>query len=221
MEKIDNYLEMLYLSEELNVYQEGLGDIIKKFTAEKAKALLIKIKNFAETKDIKGMQNLFKATGLSRVKLPTIDNYMTSKYNEYGKIRDFSRKVLKNSLRGKPNKKLLEAASVFLAVSSFIPERKGAVSKPKKDSKMKIREFVSKYNSFYDEHEQPSSDSTLKLPKESIPDYVLGITVIMTLVGFLGFGMWIVYSNLTLIAILISISVIASLLTAFAAAAKA
>lgn len=221
MEKIDNYLELLYLSEELSYYQEGIGDTIKNFTAEKAKGILTRIKNLVDTNNIKGIQDFGKTLGLSNIKLPTIDSFMSSKHEEYTNIKDFSHKVLMNSLRGKHNKKLLDVASSYLAVRSFMPERRGAIAKPKRDAKDRIKDFVAKYNSYYDEYEEKTKDSESKIqiPKESIPDYVLGITIIISTVSILGFGVWFLYAHIHMIFFLLAFVVLTSFVLAVAKAA--
>lgn len=223
MEKISNYLDYLYLAEELEVYQEGIGDIVKNYTADKVKKMLARMSNFVETKNFKGMRSLLNTTGLTKVKLPTIDSYMSSKYKEYTTVKTLANRVLKNSLRGRHDKKLLEVASVFLAIRTFMPERKGAVAKPKKDSKTRIKEFVSKYNSYYDDYEekQERSESKMQIPKESIPDYILGITIILSIVGLISFGVWFIYSHLTLIVLIMALAAIVLVITSFFSAAAA
>jgi hypothetical protein len=223
MEKINNYLQLLYLSEDLNYIQEGVGDMIKQFTADKAKNILKRLSNLADERNIKGIQSFGKTTGFSKIKLPTIDNYMSSKYDEYNKIKDFAHKVLKNSLRGRHNKKLLDITSSYLAVRSFMPERRGAVAKPKRDSRDRIKDFVSKYNSYYDEYEEKAKDSEpkIQIPKESIPDYVLGITVIISIVSILGFGVWFIYTHVHMIFFLIAFMVLTSFILAVGKAATA
>ena len=223
MEKINNYLQLLYLSEELNFLQEGIGDMIKQFTADKAKSMLQRLSKLVDEKNFKGIQSFGTTTGFSKVKLQTIDEYMSSKYEEYTNLKEFTGRVLKNSLRGKHNKKLLDIASSYLAIRSFMPERKGAVPKPKRDSKDRIKDFVAKYNSYYDDYEEKASspESKIQIPKESIPDYVLGITIIVSIVSILGFGVWFLYTHIHMVFFLLAFMVLTSFVLAVGSAAKA
>jgi len=209
MDKINNYLDYLHLTESLEFFEEGVGDIIKKFTVDKVKALLVKLKNLIETDNLKGVQSLIKTTGLAKANISSIDDFMSSKHEEYNDIKNFATKVLRNSMKGKLSKKRLNIASTYVTLRTYMPERRGVVPKPKRDSKQKIKEFVNSYNSYYDEYEEKEKEGKINIPKESIPDYILGITIIVSLVSILGYGIWFITTYFwTIILALVALSLI-------------
>jgi hypothetical protein len=208
MERIDNYLQLLYLAEEFELLEEGIGDAIKKFTADKTKSFIMKFKNMVKSGNIKGAQKLAKATGLTRVKPKSIDKFMNTKSADYSVAKELANRVLKNSLPGKPKKESIERASTYIAVRSLIANKKGIAPNVTVNAKKHIKDFVTKANKYYDDYDQQADEAEKQgkappIPRDSIPDYVVGATIVLGFITIAGMGTWWLYTNLTFIIVLL------------------
>jgi len=208
MERIDNYLQDLYLAEEIELLREGIGDAIKKFTVDKAKGFITKFNGMIKSGNIKGAQSLGKSLGFGRVKPKNLDKFMNTKSGDYSAIKGLASRVLKNSLSGNPKKESIDRAATFIAVRSLIADRKGVAPNVTVNAKKHIKKFVITANKYYDDYDQQAEDAQKEgkappIPKDSIPDYVVGITIVLGFVGIAGVTTWWLFTNLTFIIVLI------------------
>ena len=166
MNKVDYYLESLYLTEELDLIQEGLGDIVKKFTIDKVKRLF----GFVRSGDSKKLTALGNSIGLNRIKPKSMDSFANSRIANFSSSKDLAKKVLKNSMPGL-SKKMLEAASSTIAAASVVPKRKGVVVKsPQRRTKELIKEVVVKSRKWQDDYmDARASEETDKTKRTNFP----------------------------------------------------
>jgi hypothetical protein len=208
MNKIDNYLQSLYIQEEFETLQEGLGDAMKKFTADKMKSFSIKLKGAIQSKNIKQAQKLASSSGLAKIKPAAVDSYMNSKSADYSVAKGLASKVLKNSLPGKPSKKAIDRGATFIAVKSLMSEKKGVPPNVTANAKKHIKQFVTMANKYYDDYEQQSEESEKggkapPIPADSLPDYVVGAVIVVGFTVIAGATTWWLYHNLAFFLILI------------------
>lgn len=211
MERIDNYLQDLYLAEEFELLGEGIGDTIKNFTSDKAKSLIKKFNEMIKSGNIKGAQRLAKSTGLSKVKPKAIDKLMNTKSADYSIAKGLASRVLKNSLPGNPKKQSIDRAAIYIAVRSLMSDKKGVPLNVTVNVKRHIKDFVTRANKYYDDYEQEretaekEGEKAPPIPRDSLPDYIVGATII---VGFTSIGVvttWWLYTNLFNVIILFAV----------------
>jgi len=212
MDRIDNYLQNLYLAEEFALLDESIGDAIKKFTADKAKGFMTKFKSMINSGNVKGAQSLVKSTGVTAIKPKKIDSFMNTKSADYAVAKGLASKVLKNSLPGNPKKESIDRAATFIAVRSLMVDKKGVPLNVTANAKKHIKAFVESANRYYDDYEQQADDPENKgkappIPKDSLPDYIVGATIILGFVSIAGATTWWLYSNLMFIIVLLVIVV--------------
>ena len=218
MDRIDNYLQTLYLAEEFALLDESIGDAIKKFTVEKAKSFTTKFHGAIKSGNMKGAVKIAKSTGLGKVNPEALDKFMNNKSADYAVAKELAYRVLKNSLPGNPKKESINRAATYIATRSLMAERKGVTPNVTVNAKKHIKDFVATANKYYDDYEQQADDPENKgkappIPKDSLPDYIVGATIV---IGFLGIGgvatVWL-FTNLVpiIIIIFIIISLMASI----------
>lgn len=208
MERIDNYLETLYLAEELEVFQEGITNIIKKFTANKMKAFVKNFKSAVESNNIKKVKQVAKATGLGRIKPSAVDSYMNTQSSDYSTVKGLASKVLKNSLPGNPKAKTIDRAATYIAMRSLMAPKKGVLPKPISAGKKHIKEFVATANKYYDDYDQQADDAEKEgkappIPRDSLPDYVVGAVIVLGFAAAVTMTTLWLYNNLAFFLILI------------------
>jgi len=215
MERIDNYLETLYLAEELEVFQEGITDAIKKFTAAKAKGFVKNFKSAVDSGKMKKAKQVAKATGLGRIKPGAVDSFMNTKSADYSTVKGLASKVLKNSLPGNPKAKTIDRAATYIAIRSLMAPKKGVIPKPTSNGKKYIKEFVATANKYYDDYDQQADEAEKEgkappIPKDSLPDYIVGAVIVLGFVSIAGMTTFWLYQHLAFFLLLI-ITVIGAL----------
>ena len=194
MKKIDNYLDTLYLVEEANLIQEGLGDVIKNFNINKAKQIFSVLK----TGDIKKFKSIADSFGFNRINPKKMDAFAKTKITDYTESKDLAKRVLKNSVPG-VSKKMLEAVSSAIATASALPKKKGVVPKsPLKRTKEIVKQVVIRSRKWQDDYmDTEASDKGKRIPPESLPDFAVAIAVVFTITALLGLSIWVVHYVIT------------------------
>lgn len=215
MERIDNYLQILYLAEEFEVIEEGLGDVVKKFTIDKAKSFVKKLVDSIKSGNEGAIKSLVKSSGFAKIKVNAIDKFMGNKSSDYAMAERLASKVLKNSLPGKPKPETIDRAASYIAIRSVMIDKKGEIPNVTANVRKHLKNFVTKTNKYYDDYEQRIDEVEREgkkppIPKDSLPDYVVGAVIVMGFIFIAGSTTWWLYNNLTFIIILI-ITVVASL----------
>ena len=215
MERIDNYLQDLYLTEELELLGESIGDAIKKFTVDKAKGFITKFKGMIKSGNIKGAQKLGKSLGFGRVQPKAVDKFMNTKSADYSVVKGLASRVLKNSLPGNPKKETINKAATYVAIRSLMADKKGVPLNVTVNAKKHIKDFVTRANKYYDDYEQQAEEAEKNgkappIPMDSLPDYVVGATIVIGFTMIAGITTWWLYTNLAYF-IMVLIYVIAAL----------
>jgi hypothetical protein len=155
MSKIDNYIDFLYLKEEM-IHEEELSGLVKSITPQnKTKSMIQNISNSLDEKDIEGSIKKVKRVlmPMPKIKLSKIDNFMNSKYKDYFKLKRTANVILNNSIPG-VSKNMLDVASSFIVISSMVAKKSESNKDPKELMKRNIKDFVVKVRSFYDDDEE-------------------------------------------------------------------
>lgn len=201
METVDQYLKILEIKNECMLLKEDELDMaISKLTPEaKAKSLVKKLgSSFNPKKPIDSLSRVNTLLSfLPKVKVVTLDRFMSSKVKEYKSLKQIASVVLKNSL-SEVSDNVNDYASSLLACLSLVAKR-GEKITPKDNLKRLLKETVTKSRKFIEEHEEqiPAKPG---FKKEDIPDMAVGCTIVAISVGVgiaLGTG---IYSVLTAIA---------------------
>lgn len=197
MEKIDTYLEQLYLMENLEQINElDIQSLIKKIAPEsKLKGILNKAKGLVNIKHPEKLLKISKAINSPKVEIGVIDRFMTSKLPAFKDNKNKSLAVLKNSLSG-ANNKLLNGAATFISIKSLY-RKKNEKDDPKKILKNNIKEFVLKTRKFQNEYESIPEEKRA-VPNDMILDYALGFTIVALALAFataLGSGLYVLLSG--------------------------
>jgi len=214
MDRIDNYLQTLYLAEEFALLDESIGDAIKKFTADKAKGFMTKFKSMINSGNVKGAQSLVKSTGIGNVPNTKVDQFMNSKSADYGMAKTLATKVLTNSLPGKPKRKSIDIASTYIAIRSTMADKKGVPLNVTANAKKHIKEFIARANRYYDDYEQKADEAEkegkpLPIPADSIPDYIVGAAIVIGFTSIAGITTWWLYTHLAnIIMLLITVAAV-------------
>lgn len=211
MKKIDNYLDTLHLVEEANLIQEGLGDVIKNFNINKAKQIFSVLKDG----NIKKFKSIADSFGFNRIKPEKMDAFAKTKITDYAESKDLAKRVLKNSVPG-VSKKMLEAVSSAIATASTLPKKKGVVPKsPLKRTKEIVKQVVIRSRKWQDDYmDTEASDKGKRIPKESLPDFAVGIAVVVTITALLGLSIWVIHYVITSLMTLFWIALILATLGA-------
>lgn len=198
MDKIDIYLEQLYLTEQIELLDEGvLKDIVKKLVPEsKIKSVISKLK---KSFDIKKPEKIIKAA--KGIKIPAvnpkiIDKTIGSKVPLFRKNKAIAKPILKNSLP-KAKDKSIEAAATFVALQSLF-KKKGETENLKAILRKNIKDFVLRARKFESDYEsQPEEKQTI--PADVLGDYIIGSVIIILALVTMGYLMSGVYAIVSLI----------------------
>jgi len=214
MDRIDNYLQTLYLAEEFSLLDESIGDAIKKFTVEKAKSFTTKFHGAIKSGNMEGAVKIAKSTGLGKVNPEALDKFMNNKSADYAVAKELAYRVLKNSLPGNPKKESINIAATYIATRSLMVEKKGVPPNVSANSKKHIKDFVKKVNKYYDDYEQQIDEAEKEgkappIPRDSLPDYIIGAVIIIGFVIVAGSATWWVYNHTWLIFIFLFSTIIA------------
>jgi hypothetical protein len=153
MDKINMYLESLYL-------QEDLIDILPKFNATKIAKKIQANLDSANPKDSAKKISRF-IPKINPALVPKIDSFMSSKDTEYNKLHNRASIVLKNSLDN-VSQKMANLAATFLVVSSmYAPRQKRNISH-EQNLNSNLKEFITRVRKFGSEHEDDEENRKLR-----------------------------------------------------------
>jgi hypothetical protein len=194
MKSIDKYLEVLEIKEEfISLNEVEFSQLISMLTPEtKTKTLVKKINSSINKKDpvktLKTIKNILSF--LPDISSKKIDSFIKSKIPDFIKLKQLANTILKNSLPGTSDN-VIDYASSFLVVSSFIVEKRDQNIQPKENLKKRLKEFVLKTRKFMDENE-PEEEKSKKgggFQKEDLPDLAVAwVIVIMSTAFMTGIG---------------------------------
>lgn len=177
MDKIDRYLETLYVQEDLvNLYELDMNQIVSKFTPEKFKGISKNLQGSINKKNpIKSMKKIKKIVSVVPViNLGSVDKTLTSKIKEYPSMKKMAKTVLQNSF-GSASKQSLEVASSAITVLSMIGKKNEKITM-KENLKKNIKEFITRTRKFTDEHDDDKEASGFQ--KEDLPDLAVAWVII-------------------------------------------
>ncbi len=206
MKKIDNYLNQIYLKEEIQLLDEALLDVVKKFTSDKIKLFVGAIKRG----DIKQAKKIGDALGVNRINPVKFNLFVKSKIPSYNESKKLAEKVLKNSIPGL-SKKMLDHASGIIAIASVIPTKKNVAPKsPKARTKELIKDVIMRSRKWQDEYMDKEAESkpNTNIPQESIPDYAVGATLVFVMAALAGGSLWFIITALPGLLLILKMSMI-------------
>jgi len=184
MEIVDKYINDLYVVEEINYLLEfNFKSLMDKFKKDSdAISFGKKLKRMVDPKNPKKTIDKVKSlTKHIKIDLSLVDKLLAKSDKDFLKRKQLSSQILKNSLP-KANPKSIDTASTFLSFSSVIQNKNKQVP-PNQKLKTDIKQFVGKVRKF--EGDFGEDDETPKkgqsIPIESVPDYAIGIVIIMTI----------------------------------------
>ena len=204
MKKIDNYLNQLYLEEELQLLDEALFNVVKKFTSDKIKLLVGTLKRG----DLKKVKKIGDSFGITRIKPAKLNSFAKSKIPSYKDSKNISERVLKNSIPGL-SKNMLNHASSLIAIASVIPKKKGVAPKsPKVRTKELLKDVVMRSRKWQDDYMDKGAEGGDKIPPESVPDYAVGITLVFIMTSLAGASMWFIITALPGVIFMIQLTLV-------------
>jgi len=198
MNKIDSYLNEIYVREELNLPNLDV------------KGFISKSKKVVDEKDPKGSINrILKIAppGIKPSMLKTIDSYASGKYDKYDTMKASTAKIIKNSIEG-VSPKMAEIAASYLTISSMFGKKGQQNMTHEAMLKINIKEFVVKARSFgedYSDEEEEKSNKRLR-PSDYADLSVAWVIVVMSTALAVGIGGG-VYVFLKVIAVAIAASI--------------
>jgi len=206
MKKIDNYLNQLYVEEELQLLDEALLDVVKKFTADKVKSFIGAVKKG----DIKQAKKIGDILGVNRINPVKFNLFAKSKIPSYNESKKLTEKVLKNSIPGL-SKKMLDHASGIIAIASVIPIKKNIAPKsPKARTKELLKDVIMRSRKWQDEYMDKEAEGkpNTSIPQNSIPDYAVGVTLVFVMAALAGGSLWFIITALPGLLLILKMSII-------------
>ncbi len=183
MDKIDKYLEHIYIQEDFqNLIETTFEKDIHKVSKDiKGKKIFKQMHSLLDPKNpAKSLKKIKKfIPKVPKININTIDKYMASKVKDYRNLKKTADVIISNSITG-ISKESKDAASSFLAISSLFGKKKEKIT-TKDNLKKNIRTFVTKVRKFTEEYEE-KEEGGVKISKEDIPDFAVAwVIVIMTI----------------------------------------
>jgi len=178
MDKIDNYLEHLYVQEELmTLFEVDMNQIIAKFTPDKLKSITKKVQGSINKKDpFKSMKLIKTVTKIiPTVNVATVDKYMASKVKEYNSMKKMAEVVIKNSFSG-ASKQAVAIASSAITVLSLVGKKNEKITL-KENLKKNVKEFVVRARKFGEDYNEDDKE-TSGFQKEDLPDLAVAWVII-------------------------------------------
>lgn len=175
---IDNYLEGLYLKEDFQYMEEGLKDVMSKFTQPVLKRVMPQMFNIASAKSPAQFEKAISKHGIKRRKITLRDvEDLTTKFpEEIQQGATFARRVIDNSIpKGSKPAKTLASYFVTLMAKVKYPRSSNLMGAIKKELKI----YVPKIRSFYDEVEQKSAETGKRIASEDMADVAIGIASVV------------------------------------------
>lgn len=204
MDKLDSYIESLYLRDK-RLVEFDLNKISKKLTPEsKLKSWFKDYNSAVKKRDGKGVTKQLKKLPIPKMTLAIVDKAASVTDSGYKKRKLLSKRVIENSLPGTTNKSTDIAAS-FLSLLSSLKASKNDNRSESDRLKQYLKEFVIKSRKFMDEHEGEveKKDKRTAFQKEDLPDLAVAWTIVVMTTGLsVAVSIFIVFSLPKLILIL-------------------
>jgi hypothetical protein len=175
---INTYIEGLYLKEDLQYMEEGLKDVVAKFTQPVLKRILPQMFNIASTKNPAEYEKTIAKHGIKRVKVNERDIAdLTNRFpEEIQQGATFARRVIDNSIpKGSKSAKTL--ASYFIALLAKIKNPKDPNLMSAVKAELKV--YIPKIRNFYEEVQTKSSEAGKRISSEDMADVAIGIASIV------------------------------------------
>jgi len=190
---IDNYLNEIFLFEEISYISEDISSFIKKFKPEKFKGMSNDLKKATKDRDPNQIEKIIKRVNPPSVNINKIIGVGERISSEFKTKYSYSKRVLDNSFPEDLNDDAKKVAAYYLSVKSIV------LQKVSPDFKKMIKDFVDLIRYMAD----AVSKIVEKVPKSTIIEGVIGWAVIVLLAlillkTFLFTGFWM---GLTLLAI--------------------
>ena len=178
MDKIDNYLDHLYIQEELmTLFEVDLNQIVSKFTPDKLKGIAKKVQGTINKKDpvksINRIKTVMKA--MPTVNIATVDKYMASKVKDYKSLKKMAEAVIKNSFGG-ASKQAVGVASSAITVLSMVGKKNEKITL-KDNLKKNVKEFVVRARKFGEDYSEDDKEPS-GFQKEDLPDLAVAWVII-------------------------------------------
>lgn len=223
MEKIDKYLNDLYITEEINYILEfEFKSLLNKF---KTKSDIMSFgKKFKSLVNVKNPEKAIKKgkqlTKNIKVELSSVDKFLSKIDKTFLKRKTLAKRILENSL-SKASLSSIDIASSFLAVTSVIQKKNKQLPTNVK-LKNDIKKFVTQVRKFQNEYgeneDDDSKSSSHRIPMESVPDYAIGLTIflfgVVIIWGLVSFteivvtsGLWVLTSIAGILATPLTVSI--------------
>jgi len=182
MNKIDSYLNEIYI-------QEDMQELLKDFS-NFDKTFLGKIKaSIDQKKPVESMRKIKKlAPGFNAKRAQAkIDEVVGLKISEYPKLKTRATIVVQNSISG-VSKQMAEVAGTFLAVSAlFVKKGQEGISLDKNlQSNLKV--FVTKVRKFGEDYDDEKEEKTKMRPSDYADLSVAWVIVVMSTALAFGIG---------------------------------
>jgi len=184
MNKIDNYLNEVYIQEDIKEALSAYQTIDKRF--------LSKMKGTIKENDPKGSMKRLKKivpSGFNaKTALSKVDAALGMKVSEYPKLKKRATVVVKNSINGISNQ-MAEIAGTFLAFHSLFA-KKGQENTPvDKNLQLNLKIFVTKVRKFGDDYEESDSKEKSKMRPSDYSDIsVAWVIIVMSTALAFGIG---------------------------------
>lgn len=210
---IDNYLEGLYLKEDLQYMEEGVKEIMSKFTEPVLKRIMPQMFNIAAAKDPVKFEKMVAKHGVKRKKMSPRDLAdLAGKFPEeiqQGSI--LAKRVLDNSIpKASKMSKTLASYFITLMAKAKNPKTSNLTGAIKKELKV----YVPKIRNFYDEVEEKKSEVGKKISSEDMADVAIGIASVVVAGALAGLaitaGYFILASLMTILSWLVWVVPIAT-----------
>lgn len=171
---LNTYLEGLYLKEDLQYLDEGLKDIMSKFTQPVLKRIMPQMFNVASSKNPQDFEKLLNKNGVKRRKInpKEVEAFAMSMPPEIQQGAAFAKRVIDNSFP-KGSKAARTLASYFVTLMAKIKNPRssnllGAI-------KGQLKVYIPKIRTFYDEVEEKATETGKRISSEDMADIAIGI----------------------------------------------
>jgi hypothetical protein len=195
---LDNYIEGLYLSEDLQYMEEGLKDVVAKFTQPVLKKIMPQMFKIGASKNPAEFEKLIAKHGIKRRKVKDKDiKDLTNRLPaDIQQGAQFAKRVLDNSLP-RSSKTMRFTASYFIAALAKLknmksPNLMGSI-------KAELKTFIPRVQSFYEEIEEKTTEAGKKMSADDMADIAIGIGSIVAVAGLTGMALVAGYFLLTTI----------------------
>lgn len=175
MNKIDKYLNELYINEDFLLLKEELDKVLPK----PDKGMFKKISNMLDQSNIQGsLAKLVKMVpnSVSPSLIQKAEGKLESNAPQYVAMKDKATRVIKNSTNVSP--KMAEASGSALAVLSLFAKKSEKNKKPEQILNDNLKAVISKARSFGEEYEDDEDENKSKLRPSDISDMAVAFTII-------------------------------------------